>query len=149
MNNVRSMEELAPLITATVEAGGEFLLVTRGTSMRPLLRDGKDTAVLVKPPVTLRKGDVPLYRRDNGQYVLHRLMRVHKNGTFDAMGDNQTAAEKGIPTSAVIAVMTAVLQDNVRTDFDSPAYRKYQRKLPILRLRNRLSQALRRHSREE
>lgn len=148
MADIRPMEELCPLIRATVEAGGAFHLVTRGTSMLPLLRDGKDTAVLVSPPDRLKKGDVPLYRRADGQYVLHRVARVKDDGTFDARGDNQVVVEKGIPQSAVIALMTAVIRDGIRTDFDSETNKRYRRKLPLIRLRNRVAILLRRRKRK-
>lgn len=147
MGNIRSMAELCPLICATVEAGGEFPLITRGTSMRPLLRDGKDTALLTAPPDRLQKGDVPLYRRSDGTFVLHRVVRVRRDGTFDARGDNQVVVEKGIPQSAVIAQMTARVRDGVRTDFGSKADKAYRRKLPFLRLRNRVSILLGRRKR--
>lgn len=131
MNKPQSMESLAPLIEATVEAGGEFKLITRGTSMLPLLRNGVDTAVLVAPPKKLKKNDVPLYRRDDGSFVLHRAVSVSADGeTFDARGDNQTVTERNIPVSSVIAVMTAVIVNGVRTDFSSEKYRKYVKKLP-------------------
>lgn len=131
MNNAQSMESLLPLIQATVEAGGEFKLITKGTSMLPLLRNGVDTAVLVKLNGSLKVNDVPLYRRGNGGFVLHRAVNVSADEkTFDARGDNQTVTEKGIPVSSVIAVMTAVIVDGVRTDFDSEKYRKYVKKLP-------------------
>ena len=131
MSDVRSMAELAPLIISAVEAGGEFKLVTRGTSMLPLLRDGVDTAVLVKKPVRLKKGDVPLFVRENGQFVLHRAVKVYKDGSFDARGDNQGLTEKGVKDTQVVAVMTAVIRDGVRTDFGSKKDRAYRRKLPF------------------
>lgn len=64
----------------------------RGTSMRPFLRDG-DLAYLdlIRGPV--RRGDVVLYRRENGQYVLHRVCRCLPDGSFLLLGDSQLAAE--------------------------------------------------------
>ena len=131
MSEVRSMEELAPLIVSTVEAGGEFKLITRGTSMLPLLRNGMDTAVLVKKPAALKKGDVPLFRREDGQFVLHRAVKVYQDGSFDARGDNQLVTEKGVKYGQVIAVMTAVIRDGERTDFLSTADRAYRKKLAL------------------
>ena len=128
------MEALLPLIQETVSAGGEFKLITRGTSMLPLLRNGVDTAVLTQFDGSLKENDVPLYRRENGQFVLHRAVKVSADGkSFTACGDNQTVTEKDVPVSSVIAVMTAVIVNGIRTDFDSPAYRKYVKKLPAHR----------------
>ena len=129
------MESLLPLIETTVNAGGEFKLITRGTSMLPLLRNGVDTAVLTRFNGSLKENDVPLYRRADGHFVLHRAVSVSEDGKrFTACGDNQTVLEKDIPVSSVIAVMTAVIVNGVRTDFDSDVYRKYVKKLPAHRV---------------
>ena len=42
-----SLEEYMPLIKEVVESGGEFRLFPRGTSMLPLIRQGRDSVALV------------------------------------------------------------------------------------------------------
>ena len=144
MSEARSMQELAPLIIETVNAGGEFKLITKGTSMMPLLRNGVDTAVLVKFDGNLKKNDIPLYCRADGQYVLHRAIEVSSDtNSFTALGDNQTVVEKNVPVSSVIAVMTAVIVNGVRRDFDGAEYRSYVKKLPFHRLRLRITRKIR------
>ena len=53
-----------------------------GISMYPLLRQRKDSVHIVKINKTLKKNDVILYKRDTGQYVLHRLIKIKKGTTF-------------------------------------------------------------------
>ena len=145
MNESRSMSELEPLIRAAVDAGGEFKFISRGTSMLPLLSNGADTVVLTAFDGVLKKNAVPLYKRENGQYVLHRAVNVHGE-SFDACGDNQTVLEKDVPQSSVIAVMTAYIKDGVRFECSDPAYQKYVSRLPAhrvyLRLRNAAAKML-------
>lgn len=126
MNNklVLPLSEIAPLIIETIDSGAEFRLITAGTSMMPLLRNRKDTVVLVKPEFPLSKYDIPLYKRENGQYVLHRVMACH-NGFYDTMGDNQFELEKNVSQESVIAVVTRIIRGEREISFSSPLYKLY------------------------
>ena len=64
----------------------------KGVSMRPFLRDG-DFAYLVSLPRKLKRGDIVLFQRKNGQYVLHRIYKVLKNGSYLLLGDSQLEPE--------------------------------------------------------
>lgn len=63
-----------------------------GVSMRPFLRTG-DTVLLdaISGPVSV--GDILLFQRLNGQYVLHRVVKCRRDGSFLLLGDNQMVAE--------------------------------------------------------
>ena len=110
-----SLDEFIPLIREVIDSGGEFRLCPKGTSMLPLLRQGIDSVVLVAPR-TLKRGDVLLYRRANGQYVLHRLVRVRRDGSLWFSGDNHMTVEKGIVREQIIAAVTAVFRGEKRKD---------------------------------
>lgn len=75
------------LIKEAISSDGEFRLYPRGTSMMPLLREGIDS-VLLKKPEGVSKNDIVLYKRSNGQFVLHRVIKI-KNGEYVMCGDNQ------------------------------------------------------------
>ncbi len=111
-----NLEEYVPLIKEVIDSGGEFRLYPRGTSMLPLLRQGIDSVVLVAPQKILKKRDIVFYRRKDGQFVLHRIVGVAKDGTYVLCGDNQTALEKGISSDMVIASVTAVYRDEKRVE---------------------------------
>lgn len=64
----------------------------KGVSMRPFLRDG-DFAYLVSLPRKLKRGDIVLFQRKNGQYVLHRIYKILKNGSYLLLGDSQLEPE--------------------------------------------------------
>lgn len=106
------MSEMVGLIEEVISDDGEFRLYPKGTSMLPLIRQGKDSVILVKPGL-LSIGDIILYKRKSGQFVLHRIVKK-KGDNLVICGDNQTQLEYGITTADVIAKVTAVYIDETR-----------------------------------
>jgi len=100
-----SLEMVMPLIRERLTAGQSVRIYPRGTSMLPMLKEGRDSVVLSPLPDKLKKYDLPLYQRENGQYVLHRVVRV--GDTYTCLGDNQFSLEKGLTHGQMIAVVSA------------------------------------------
>jgi hypothetical protein len=87
-NHIIFEEELVPLITERLEAGFSVRWLSfRGVSMLPMLRQKKDSVELSPLPEILKKYDLPVYRRKNGQYVMHRVVEV-KEDHYICLGDN-------------------------------------------------------------
>jgi len=87
-NHIIFEEELIPLITERLAAGFSVRWLSfRGVSMLPMLRQGKDSVELSPLPEKLKKYDLPVYRRKNGQYVMHRVVEV-KEDHYICLGDN-------------------------------------------------------------
>lgn len=82
-------------------------LVISGGSMVPFLVHGRDSVYLSKVTAPLKRGDMILYRRDNGRYILHRIWRIEKE-SYTMVGDAQTVLEPGIRPDQVLARVTAV-----------------------------------------
>lgn len=78
-----------------------------GASMTPFLHPG-DTVSLAAVAPPLRRGDILLYRRKNGQYVLHRIVKIKRDGSLVMLGDGQTEREMLTP-DAVCARAVRVL----------------------------------------
>ena len=91
MRDFVELNELYPLIKEVIESGGEFKFYPRGISMEPLLHQGDDSVVLGAAD-SIKTGDVVFYKRDNGSYVLHRIMEKF-GGTYTMCGDHQNALE--------------------------------------------------------
>lgn len=127
------IEELVGLMLEVFESGGQFSFLPRGTSMLPLLRQDIDT-VTVKAPEAPSKGDIILYRRKNGKYVLHRIIGSDKNG-FILCGDNQFVREHGITNESIIAVAERIDRGGTVLELSSPTliYRLYRFFLPLRR----------------
>ncbi|MDD4414252.1 MAG: S26 family signal peptidase [Oscillospiraceae bacterium] len=99
-----TLSEISPLIIGCFDDGLDVTLTVTGSSMQPLLKHNRDQVVLTKVQAdSLKKGDVPLYIRRGGQYVLHRIVDVQQ-GTYTMLGDAQTNLEKGIKPDQVFAV---------------------------------------------
>lgn len=90
------------------------LLVT-GNSMVPFLVDRRDTVYLSRIERPLRRGDIVLYQRSGGAYILHRIYRQEGN-TFVMVGDAQTQLENGIRREQIFAVVTAAQRKGRRQE---------------------------------
>ena len=121
------MDELIPLIRERLEAGQTVKFSPKGISMLPMLRQGRDSVVLAKPPERLRKYDVPLYVRPDGKYLLHRVIAVEQDNRYTCMGDNLFEREEGILHSEVIAVVVAFTRDSKMIPVSRLSYRLYCR----------------------
>ena len=124
-----SMADLEPLIREVIDKGSTFTMMPRGTSMLPLIRQGKDSVILSPLKEETLPGDVVLYKRDNGQFVLHRVMMA-KNGVYTMCGDNQVVFEKGIENRHLIAVASGIIRDGEEITFsENEKYLLYTKKI--------------------
>lgn len=138
------MEQLAQLLAVQLENGLAPLRVT-GSSMHPVLRDRRDTVYLQAAQRPLKKGDVILYCRDNGTYVLHRIVRVMREGKYICSGDNQYTPES-VEAGQVLAVMESFCRGDRVYSAEHPGYRAFvwvwvglfPVRRPLLALRRRL-----------
>ena len=84
MNN--NINSFINLLLKTIEEDKVFVMPINGTSMLPFLDSSKK--VKLKKAESLKKGEMYFYKRENGQYVLHRLIKI-KNDNLIFRGDNQ------------------------------------------------------------
>lgn len=78
-----------------------------GTSMCPFLHPG-DIAYLNRIPSAPKRGDIVLFTRADGSFVLHRVFRVKKDGSFLLLGDNQLLPEPVPGMERIYAQVTTV-----------------------------------------
>lgn len=124
-----SLETALPLIEATISAGAAFRFFQRGTSMLPMLVEGRDSVSIVSTSVREPKvGEVILYRRKNGAFVLHRAVRMAKDGSFICCGDNQTILERGVERESIIGVLEGYYKGDLWISADDAEYKKYAKK---------------------
>ena len=96
-----SINDIAPLIEECIAGGTKIRIKVSGVSMTPLLHNIKDSVVLA-PPKEIKKYDIVLHKRTNGQYILHRIIK--KSGdVLTIAGDFETEKEYPVYTDAVIA----------------------------------------------
>ena len=93
--------------------------LTRGASMRPLLRTHKDIVVIARATHPLSVGDVPLYKKKGvEQLILHRIIGIAPDGTYIIRGDN-TYHKEYVPQRDVVGVMTALYRGGKYIDCSS------------------------------
>lgn len=117
-----TLSEIYPTIKETLESGGTVELPITGTSMFPLLKAGRDT-VIIKKADEYSVGDIIFYRRDDGHFVLHRIVGTDENG-FVLCGDNQTILEKGITENHIIAKAIELHRNGKIIDVNDEKYKK-------------------------
>lgn len=118
-----------------IESGGEFTFYPHGTSMLPLIRQGEDQVVLVEPK-DIKVGDIVFYRRNDGHFVLHRLVKITK-GQYVMCGDNQYLLEHGITDKHILAKVKEIVRDGKIIDETIPQYKRYIKKLSFIRFKKR------------
>ena len=99
------MAALSPLLGEVLSAGGTVELTVTGHSMEPMLHD-RVSRVRLSAPRALKRGDLPLYRRADGSFVLHRVTAVDAE-RVTCCGDAQWRLERGVPCGNIVAVMEA------------------------------------------
>ena len=95
------------MLKELVEQGREVRMVISGSSMAPFLIHGRDSIFFRAPERELWKGDIVFYERPGGQFVVHRICRVHADG-YDIIGDAQTEIEHHVQRKQIFARVTKV-----------------------------------------
>ena len=107
-----------------INRDGVLVYTNTGYSMLPLIRPIGDLIVIKKSTKPLKKYDIPLYKRDNGQYVLHRIVKVKKDG-YVLVGDNCVYSEYGVTQEQIIGVLHSVIRDGKEILMDSKKQKIY------------------------
>lgn len=97
---------------------GKLIYTNVGTSMLPLIRQGRDLMIIEKPQGRLRKYAVPLYKRDDGKYVLHRILKV-RDDDYVICGDHCWQKEYGITDANIIGELTGVVRGGKEVSMSS------------------------------
>lgn len=106
---MNKIEDLVPLLLDTLNNNKDFTMPVKGTSMLPFINE-KNIVTLTKPN-NIKKNDIVFYKRNNGQYVLHRIYQIKKDYLV-LMGDNQTFKEEPIYLNQIIAKVKSIKKKN-------------------------------------
>lgn len=72
----------------------------------------------------LKRYELPLYKRANGQYVLHRILQAKEEG-YVIRGDNCWTKEYPVRQEQILGVVTGFYRDNTYISVRNPLYRLY------------------------
>ena len=95
------MQQLYPIMLDAFKDGKSFTFPINGTSMQPLLHTGDTVTVINQKGYEV--GDIVLYLRADGSFVLHRVRSINKDGSINIVGDHQTAVERNVKPRSIIA----------------------------------------------
>ncbi len=117
-----SEQEKIPLTIEEAVLNDCYVGPTRGVSMRPMLKEGRDTIVVRAKNGRLQPLDVAIYKRE-GEYVLHRVLRVIEGG-YVIRGDNCYSNEL-VAEEQVFGVLTEYFRKNKRVSVQDKSYLRY------------------------
>lgn len=97
-----------PVLQELLSEGKEVSVTVTGNSMSPFLVHGRDRILIAPPDGNWKKGDMAFFIRTNGQYVMHRICRVDKNGNCFFVGDAQQYIEGPVTPAQIFWKITSV-----------------------------------------
>ena len=100
MKSVDTREYLSAM-EDLIGRGETVSIPVSGFSMNPFLADKRDAVLVKRPDRDLQRGDIVLYKRRNGQYILHRIWKVKREGYY-LVGDAQTEIEGPVSQDQII-----------------------------------------------
>ena len=102
-----------PVLRELLAQGQSVSLTVTGESMSPCLRHGRDQIRLAAVTAPPQRGDMVFFRRRNGQYIMHRVLRRMPDGNYAIIGDGQQQVESPIAPEQIFAVVTQVCRKGV------------------------------------
>ena len=104
---------------------GKYIGPTVGVSMLPMLKNRRDTIVVLPKTERLKRLDVALYKRGDA-YVLHRVLQPIEGG-YIIRGDN-CYSDENVPENAVIGVLSEFFRKGKHFYCTDKKYLKYAEK---------------------
>lgn len=95
-----------------------------GSSMMPLIRYGKDPATIVPLRREPLEGDIVLFRRQDGELVIHRVWKLLPEGSLQTWGDNCHSKDKPIRRQDALGLVVSVNRDGREIPLDTPRQRR-------------------------
>lgn len=108
-----------------LEKDGQIVYTNKGISMLPWIHEGKDIMIIKKLENDPKKYDSVFFKRPGaigrGEYVLHRVMKDYKNGTYYIIGDNTRTGEI-VKRENIYGILTSIKQPNRTIDVKDKNY---------------------------
>lgn len=109
-----------------IEELGYVIVPIQGTSMWPLLVQGKSQVQLIQKNIDeIKVGDVILYQNDEGSLILHRLMKRVDDDLW-MLGDHQWKLNEKICCKQILAVAQGFFRNGSYVDEKTWWYRFYK-----------------------
>ncbi|MCQ2182449.1 MAG: S24/S26 family peptidase [Bacteroidales bacterium] len=97
-------------VSSLLKKGKEVILLAKGTSMQPFIKNGSDS-VRLKKHESVRTGDIVLARTDSGNWVLHRVFGIDGEDVT-LMGDGNIVGKEKCRISDIAGTVEAIVDRN-------------------------------------
>ncbi len=110
MKKKTKFDVMRPLIDEAFNKGESFTFSPNGVSMKPFIKGSRTYVTIKKYTGGAKKYDIVFYIRDDGKYVMHRIIKcpdtIHNDG-YGVCGDNLWWVEK-VKDEQIFAIVTDV-----------------------------------------
>ncbi len=125
MNNSVSISDILDIIIEKLNNEGKVIFTPKGSSMRPLL-SGENSVVIEKISRRLKKNDIPfIFIKKTNSFIIHRVIKVEKNGLYVTCGDNNIQKEYNISDNDILGIVTGYYKNGKLKSFNSYGYKIY------------------------
>ena len=108
-----------------------------GASMEPLIRMNRDTVEIIPLCREPKEGDIVLFERQDGAYVVHRVYRVDAERIV-TLGDHCENPDPPVPKEKVLGLVSRIRRGKKVIEADSERQRRHGRiGMKLLPLRKR------------
>ena len=115
-------------IEACLQSEGTVIVPVFGTSMQPLLFEGRSSVLLTAyRGAPLKKGAIVLYRHRDGRLILHRIWKVTHGDLYLLWGDHRWTLDEPVPGEQILAVAQELFLDGRPIDQTAWRYRLYEK----------------------
>ena len=104
-----NINEVVMLMYEAFDDNLDFSFPINGSSMQPFLYN--DDIVRLRKCHMAYPGDIVFYKHGDN-YILHRVVRVNKDGSYNIVGDHQTKCDLNVDSSMIIGVVVAYKKRN-------------------------------------
>ena len=115
---------------AFCEAKGEEIVLFRGRSMLPILREGDRLLVKHLSPTALSRGDIVVYKWGD-QYLAHRLLCIRNKNQpsceIVAKGDNSPTRDQPFGADSLVGKVVEIGRDGRTIRLDDRSWRRAAR----------------------
>lgn len=87
---------------------GGLTYISEGHSMYPLILSGQDVLNIKTINAPIKRGDVLLYKDSKDHYILHRLIRIKRDGTLLLSGDNNSWMDEPVKQERVLGKLQSI-----------------------------------------
>jgi signal peptidase I len=102
------------LMKRAIHANGSIEIAAQGSSMFPFIREGNICRFRLAEKKSFSKGDIILFRSDNGHLIAHRLLSViHRDEEclYSCRGDTNVGYDKLIRFEQVLGVLYSIRKE--------------------------------------